>query len=310
MEYKPYLSNSILVSRLGFGGWPLGNLYHGVQMTKDEGIDLIQEALQHGINFFDTAPNYALGKSEEILGMALKNVRNQVVINSKFGHKEDDSFDFSENAIKPSIIRSLKRLQTNYIDSILLHNPSFEILEGKTNHFNVLESIKREGLIKGYGVSIDTKEELEATLKLKHIDVIELLYNVFFQSTRDMLNQIKEKKIALIIKVPLDSGWLTGSYHKDTVFSGIKERWTKEDKNRRADLVEKLKKIIDNRPLNDYAMSFLLSYDAVTTVIPGIRTKSQLYDHLNAYKFKMDKNLKLKFEDFYDTHIKDHPLPW
>jgi aryl-alcohol dehydrogenase-like predicted oxidoreductase len=310
MDYKTYLKDGILVSRLGFGAWPLGNIHHGIRMTVDEGVALVQKAFEAGINFFDTAPNYADGHSEIILGIALKNIRNQVVINTKFGHSENDISDFSESSIRPSIERSLKKLQTDYLDSILLHNPSFDILLGKTNHFKVLEDLRKEGLIKGYGVSIDTKDELEATLKLDRIDVIELLFNVFFQSTRELLDQMKEKGIALVIKVPLDSGWLTGSYHESSTFSGVKARWTQDDKNRRSKLVSELKALIGPHSMNACALGFLFSYDAITTVIPGMRNIGQLKDHLDAYQFDFPKEFKQTFERFYDQHIKEKPLHW
>lgn len=310
MQYRDYLNSKVKASRLGFGALPLGNISRGKKMTLEEGVNLVRSAYEKGITFFDTAPNYANGESETILGVALKDVRDKVIINSKFGHKEDDTYDFSELEIRPSIIRSLNRLNTTYLDSILLHNPSFDILEGKTNHFDVLESLRQEGLIRGYGVSIDTKKELIEVLKQNKVSVVELLYNVFFQSTRDLLDQIKNQGIALIIKVPLDSGWLTGAYDEHTVFDGIKERWTKHDIKRRSWLVSELKTIIKDGSLNDHAISFLLSYESVTTVIPGMRNISQLEDHIKASKFMISHDIKDRFEKFYDEHIKDNPLVW
>ena len=310
MKLKPYLKNSIHVSQLGFGAWPLGNEEHGVRMSEAQGISLVTQAIESGINFFDTAPNYAYGRSETILGLALKEIRNQVVINTKFGHKADGTFDFSEKAIRPSILESMHRLKTGYIDSILLHNPSMDILMGQTGHFSILEDLKNEGLIKGYGVSIDTVLELEATLKHLSVDVIELLYNVFSQATRHLLDQIKEKNIALIIKVPLDSGWLTGKFNETSKFTGIRSRWTLEDIKRRSHLTGALKKIVKDDVLTPYALGFLWSYDAITTVIPGIRTKEQLMDHLASFEKPFSKELKTSFEAFYDQHIKGNPLPW
>lgn len=133
MDYRHYIDGSIAISRLGFGAWPLGSKHHRQQMSIADGVSLVQSAFNQGINFFDTAPNYGLGLSETILGIALKDVRKSVVINSKFGHHEDDTYDFSENSIRLSVERSLKRLQTNYLDSLLLHNPSMDILAGKRN---------------------------------------------------------------------------------------------------------------------------------------------------------------------------------
>ncbi len=309
MEKRPYLDD-VRVGRLGFGAWPLGNTAHGKTMTEEEGVTLVREAIKKGINFFDTAPNYAGGRSETILGRAVEGIRDKVVINTKFGHHPDGRIDFGEERIMPSLEGSMKRLRTDHLDSVILHNPGMDVLQGKTEHFAILDSLRTQGLIKGYGASIDTKEEIEAVLAQDGVGVIELLYNVFFQATRPMLEKIKERGVALIIKVPLDSGWLTGKYDKDSTFTDIRSRWTKEDKQRRHDLVERLKALVGDDDLTPHAMGFLWSYDAITTVIPGIRSLEQLEKHIAATQVDFPAEHKKAFEDFYDKHIAKNPLPW
>lgn len=298
------------ISELGFGAWPLGNTSRGVKMSFEGGVSLVRKALDMGVTFFDTAPNYALGESEEILGEALKGRREEVVINSKFGHNEFDEMNFSSEEIVPSIKRSLKRLQTDYLDSILLHNPSIDVLKGETDHFRVLKKAKEDGLIRSYGVSIDSKEELLAVLEHGDVEVIELLFNIFFQDNRDVLDQVKEKGISLIIKVPLDSGWLTGTYHHKITFTGVKSRWTEEERIRREHLVTELRNIIGEERLTKYTIGYILSHDAVTTVIPGIRTIAQLEEHVAATTYQMPEELKRKIEKFYDEKIRKNPLSW
>ena len=298
------------ISELGFGAWPLGNTSRGVKMSFENGVALVKKALDEGITFFDTAPNYAHGESEKILGEAMKGRREEVTINSKFGHSEFDQMNFSSDEIIPSIKRSLERLQTNYLDSILLHNPSMDVLKGETNHYRVLKEAKKQGFIKTFGVSIDSRAELMTVLENGDVEVIELLFNIFFQENRDLLDKVKEKGISLIIKVPLDSGWLTGTYHHKIAFSGVKSRWTKENRIRREHLVDEVRKIVGEEKITKYAIGYILSYDAVTTVIPGIRTINQLEDHLEAVTYQMSEAEKKKLEDFYDDKIKSNPLPW
>ncbi len=310
MMKKSYGKQKTSVSLLGFGAWPLGNQAYGKTMTENEGIALINKALEAGVNFFDTAPNYANGRSEMILGQALKGRREEVVINSKFGHHPDGTIDFDENKIAASLKGSLERLKTDYLDSLLLHNPSMDVLAGKTKHFDILKDLKQKGLIKAYGVSIDTETELKAVLKRNDIEVIELLFNIFSQSTRHLLDQIKEQNIALIIKVPLDSGWLSGKYHKDSRFTDIKQRWRKADLIRRDNLIKQLEKTLNDRISPKYALGFIKQYDAVTTIIPGIRNQAQLKDHLKAIDFAFPKDLKAKLEHYYDAYIAPDPLPW
>lgn len=296
------------ISRLGFGAWPLGNISKGVVMSEAEGIALVQQAYQQGVNYFDTAPNYSGGQSEVILGHALKEVRKDVVINTKVGHTLDGELDFSEAALLSSLEGSLKRLQTSYVDSLLLHNPGLDILAGKTGHFELLKSLKKSGKILGFGVSIDTYEELKLVLKQDQIDVIELLYNVFAQDARPLLEKVHKRHISLIIKVPLDSGWLTGHYTQKTEFNDIRSRWTPEVKARRHSLVESLKELVGDANLTPYAMGFLYAYPEVTCVIPGVRTQAQLEEHVKIRP--ISKELKNTFETFYDQHIQDSPLPW
>jgi aryl-alcohol dehydrogenase-like predicted oxidoreductase len=310
MKTQSYPNTTKTASRLGFGAWPLGNKAHGKTMTESEGIALVKEALNNGITFFDTAPNYALGKSETILGKALKGHRSEVIINTKFGHHASGEINFDPASIRPSLMQSLTRLQTSYVDSLILHNPDHAILSGKTEHFDILRDLKSEGLIHENGVSVDTKEELDLVLKRDDIDVIELLFNIYAQATSTHLNDIKKRGIALIIKVPLDSGWLSGKYTKDSVFTDIRSRWTEANLKRRHELTNKLKAIVNDENLIPYALGFIWSFDAVTTVIPGIRNSKQLEEHVKSEAREFPLSLKEKLIDFYNEHIKDNPLPW
>jgi aryl-alcohol dehydrogenase-like predicted oxidoreductase len=307
---KNKYNNKKMISELGFGAWTLGNTSRGKKMSFDDGVLLVRRAFHEGITFFDTSPNYALGESEKILGEALKDYREEVTINSKFGHDEFGHINFSSDEIIPSIKRSLKRLKTDYLDSVLLHNPSMDILKGETEHFVQLKKAKEQGLIRAFGVSIDSREELLAVLKYSELDVIELLFNIFFQENRDLLENVNAKGISLIIKVPLDSGWLTGTYHQNIAFTGVKSRWTKENLIRREYLVDKVRDIVGENHLTKYAIGYILSYDAVTTVIPGIRTITQLEDHLTAVQYQMPLEEKKQLETFYDLNIKNNPLSW
>jgi aryl-alcohol dehydrogenase-like predicted oxidoreductase len=310
MEKRIYTEKSPKISRLGFGAWPLGNYAHDHQMTDEEGVLLVKEAVKLGINFFDTAPNYGLGKSETILGKAIKGIRENVVINTKFGHQANGEINFDANHIKKSIQDSLERLQTDYIDSVILHNPDISILEGKTDHISILKELKKEGTIRAYGVSVDLPKEIETVLQHIDIDIIEILFNVFSQANKHYFKQLKEKGIKIIVKVPLDSGWLTGKYNHHSTFDDIRKRWTQTDKNRRHDLVKKLEHIIQEPLQPKYAIAYVLSFPEITTVIPGIRNIKQLKDHYNSMNYTLSNEIKKDFENLYDNEIAKNPLPW
>lgn len=303
-------SNEKSFERIGFGAWQLGNQDLFDKMSVDEGIKLVKNATERGVRFFDTAPGYGNGLSETILGLALKDIRDEVFINSKFGHRADGTSNFDVSAMESAVNDSLVRLKTTYLDSLILHNPSFEILQGKTGHFQEMKRLKSLGLIHHYGVSIDTYDELKAVLSHTDADVIELLFNVFSQSCIPLFADIKRRNILLIIKVPLDSGWLTGKYDENTVFKGVRTRWSGEDIQRRLNLTKRLKTLLNDNELTKYALSFILSFDAVSVVIPGTRTLNQLETNLSALSYTMPEAIKKALMQFYQDEIKNNPLPW
>lgn len=298
------------INRLGFGSWQLGNTDFWGYMSIDEGIELVRAAIDKGINFFDTAPGYAAGMSEWIIGSATNDQREKVFINTKLGHTADGETDFSVSSLREQIYESLERLETNYLDSILLHNPSMDILEGKTDHFEELAKIKEEGMIRNYGVSIDTYEELKAVLDHIEVDMVEILFNVFFQSPSQLFRQAHQKGIKLIAKVPLDSGWLTGKYDEFSEFDGIRSRWDDETIQRRASLIRDVKEITGADDLTKYAIAFVLSFPEITAVIPGIKNIEQLNDHIANANFVLPQEIKEKLIELYETKIKDNPLYW
>lgn len=313
MEYRAYVEGTPPISVIGFGAWQLGNNVDWRGMTDSEAIDLVHMAIGEGINYFDTAPNYGHGKSEELLGKALKKVkRDTVVINTKFGHHSDGHLDFSVQAVRASIEGSLKRLDTDYIDSVLFHNPPTDLLkvEGNTQ-YEILEQLKKEGKILSYGASLDTKDDMECFMQHTDGQVIEAFFNVLHQDARYAFEMAKKKNVKIIAKIPLDSGWLSGKYHRDSVFEGIRSRWTKEDIITRADLVDQLRELpVEGQSLAQFAISYCIAYDEVTTVIPGIAGTDQLMINVEALKYPMDQKTVKWLEAFYEQEVKAKKLVW
>lgn len=302
--------HEIMKHRPGMGSWQLGSDGTWSAMSKQEGIELAKTAFASGIRLFDTAPGYSNGMSETILGEALKDVRDQVFLVSKFGHRADGSSDFSSASIEGAIRESLKRLQTNRLDALLLHNPPFSILEEKTDHFDVLRELKNKGLIRSFGVSCDTVAEMKACLNIEGLEVLEVLCNVFFQELTPLFPVAQEQGIAVIAKVPLDSGWLTGKYDADSVFSGVRSRWLTDDILRRAALVKKLKAIAGDDDLTALSLGFLTSLPGLANVIPGIRSKRQLTELMEASRFRPNPSQISQIKELYRRDIAERPLPW
>lgn len=310
MNKRPYNSSGLSVSEIGFGAWQLGNTIDWAGMDDQTAFALVHEALDQGINFFDTAPNYALGRSEELLGIALKGRRDQVVINTKFGHHADGT-DYSAGRIRGSLEGSLKRLQTDYVDSIILHNPPFAYLNGDAPHYEILEKLKTEGKIRAYGASVDSSKEMFEVLGATDSGVLEVMYNIFYQETSLAFAAAQEKQVALIVKIPLDSGWLSGKYNAQSRFDGIRGRWSLETIRRRAALLERIQFITnETTSMTQAALRFILAHPAVTTVIPGTRTLEQLKENASASEATMPNEHVERLRDLWEREIKGNDLGW
>ncbi|MFY8003309.1 MAG: aldo/keto reductase [Chitinophagaceae bacterium] len=313
MIYNKYIKYSAPISQIGFGAWQLGIQSGWKNLTDSEAEKMVNKALEFGINFFDTAPNYGNGTSEERLGKALKAVdRDKIVINTKFGHTDSGKTNYSADSIRSSVEGSLRRLKMDYVDSILIHNPPLAYLNGNQNdHYEIFEKLITEGKIKGYGASLDSFEEMTMLMNTTQSTVIEAFFNILHQDAANAFAQAKAQEVAIIAKIPLDSGWLSGKYHAESVFNDIRSRWSAHDIQTRAQLVERVKEILSvNEKLSQKSIAFCLSYDAVKTVIPGNVCVEQLTSNVESANEPLSAELVKKLEEFYYNEVKPLNIPW
>ena len=313
MKYNEYIKQSTLVSEMGLGAWQLGANSGWKRMSEKDAIDMVCKSVEAGINFFDTAPNYGYGTSETRLGKALKNYdRSKIVINTKFGHTDSGVTNFNSDYIRASLEGSLQRLQTDYVDSFLIHNPPSHYLDGNLNaHYEILERLQKEGKIRAYGASLDTYDEIKLFIETTNCGVVEVFFNILHQDAARAFNLAKKKGVGIIVKIPLDSGWLSGKYHAESTFNDIRSRWSRNDIKTRADLIDKVRRIINNDDsLVQTAISFCLAYESVSTVIPGNTTMTQLESNLDSMNKPISRELVLKLEEFYQNEVKGLNLPW
>ena len=313
MHRRKLGSTGLEVSEIGFGAWQLCNSDSWGGMDEPTALRLVDEAIDGGINLFDTAPNYADTKSERILGRALQNKRDKVILVSKFGHTPEGPKDFSVDWFWKSLEASLGRLRTDYLDVLLLHNPPSEIYAGTDPVWAALEEARVQGKIMHYGASLDFAVEVEECLANTNSEVLEVLFNVFHQDVRRALEAVSEHSAGIITKVPLDSGWLTGRFDANSQFEGIRARWSREEIAQRAELVSEIAWLVeDGAELAHKAIGFLLSYDEVSCVIPGMRTQQQLASNLAAADCHLSLDERTRLEAFWDqiTDEGSKLLPW
>lgn len=287
MKYKPLGKSGIKVSEIGFGAWTIALNWWGKEIDEAEAKRMLKKAYDLGINFFETGDMYGKGKSERLIGEVFKDMRNEIIISTKYGydfekidqigHKElPQRFDaeFTDNALN----NSLKRLQTDYIDVYGLHNP-------KLNHihddkiFQTLDKKIREGKIKTYQVALGpaigwTREGLDA-MERGNISAVQTVYNILEQSPgNELMKKAVNKDVGILVRVPDASGILTGKVNVDTKIDEKDHRSVRKGEWIKASLekVEQLKPIAKRNGLNitELAIKFILSKKGVASVLPTV----------------------------------------
>ena len=186
------------------------------------------------------------------------------------------------------------------------------MLDGNQNdHYEILERLQEEGKIKAYGASVDFENEINTLLNTTNAKVIQSFFNILHQDCTRSFDLIQAKGATVIAKIPFDSGWLTGKYNADSVFTGVRDRWSADEKRTRAGLVDRVKEIVSgHRSLISAALTFCTSFDAVSTVIPGAVSEKQLLDNLEAMKTPLQARVVDRLQTFYEQEVRALKLPW
>ncbi len=311
MAYRAFGSTGIEVSAIGFGAWQLGRSAEWpTGPAPDEAVRLVHAALDAGVTFIDTAPGYAGGQSEANIGSALRGGRRDgVVLCTKVGHSPDGGTDWSADAVEPSILRSARAMGVDRIDVVVLHNPPPEVLAGDGGHYDVLARLRDRGLVRAFGTSVDTGSDVDAT---PAGDAVEVRLSALYQEPWEAVARAGDRGAGVIVKVPLESGWLSGRYGPDAVFTDVRGRWSADDVAVRARLVDELRGLLPaGVALPGAALRFLLAHDAVSTVIPGTRSLEHLHASVAAAAAgPLDAETVAAVRAWYADRLGAAPLDW
>ncbi len=292
MRYRRLGKTDLQVSELGFGAWAIGGNKHGHSYgptDQGESLRAIRRAFELGCTFFDTADIYGHGLSEKLLHQALQSHRQACIIATKVGN---DFYhgpfrkNFDPDYIRFALEKSLERLQTDYIDLYQFHNPPLMMLE-RGEHYEILETLKAEGKIRYYGVSVHDAYEGMMAIETGKPDVIQVVYNLLRQDAREeLLPLAAERDVGVIVREPLASGMLTGKYGPDATFGegDFRTEWPQEYLAFQAQLVDKLRflAIEGQRTLAQAALRLVLDEPAVSVTIPGAKTVAQVDENIAA----------------------------
>lgn len=249
--------------------------------TKDDAVMIIRSAIEKGINFIDTADLYGFGENESWIGEALRHDREHVILATKVGNRWEEgnsgwTWDPSKEYIKNAVKRSLKRLNTDYIDLYQLHGGTIDDPIEET--IEAFEELKKEGVIRYYGLSSIRPNVIKKYLSLSSIVSVMLPYSLLDRRGEELFPLFQKHGISVIARGPLAQGVLTEDSAKKTPEKGVLHYTKQEIFNLNEQIVSTLPK----RTITETALQFVLSEPTVATVIPGASTLLQLENNLEA----------------------------
>ena len=321
MKYRKFGSLDWNVSEIGLGCWQIGADWGEVR--EDKAKEVLKSSFDNGVNFFDTADVYGMGRSEKFVGEFIKSVSERIYVATKAGRQINPHVAkgyYDKELMESYVDQSLSNLNVETIDLLQMHCPPTEVYSSD-HTFDMLDHLVSKGKIQHYGFSVQTVDEALACIKRPNTKSIQVIFNIFRQKPAEKLFEIaKEKKVAIIVRVPLASGLLTGKFSKDSSFApddhrnyningdafDVGETFSGVNFNKALDAVEDLKNILPTDiTLSQLSLRWILMHDAVSVVIPGAKNKDHVNlntssSNINEISSLMDKISNIYTEYFFD----------
>jgi aryl-alcohol dehydrogenase-like predicted oxidoreductase len=294
MKYRKLGSTGLQVSEIGFGAWGIGGRTEGETSygDTDDAIsrEAIKRALDQGVTFFDTSNVYGVGHSEFLLGEVLAKHRNDVVLATKAGFVSyDRPADFSPANLRSSLDGSLRRLKTEFVDLLQLHNPPIALLRSRPEVLATLRALQHEGRIRAFGLSTKSPDEARAAIEEFGVSVVQANFNMLDLRALDcgLLDLATAPGVAVIARTPLCFGFLSGGIKPDQNFPTGDHRnsWPRAQIARWCEGTERLHAVIsssDSGTPVQVALRWCLSFPAIATVIPGMLTPHEVDENIAA----------------------------
>lgn len=320
MKFRNFSNLGWQVSEIGLGCWAIGSEWGDVSTV--DARDVLKTSLDNGINFFDTADVYGDGRSERFVGDLLKSTSEKIYVATKSGRRLNphtpDGYNIKN--IEEFIDRSLINLGVDCIDLLQLHCPPSETCS-RVETYEMMDEIVKKGKIANYGVSVEKVSEAMDAIKFPNVKSIQIIFNIFRQKPCELFfKEAVKKNVAIIARVPLASGLLTGKMNKDSSFPDndhrnyningdafdVGETFSGVNFTKGLNAVERLEKFIPSDfTLTDLALKWILMHREVSVVIPGAKNKLQASNNVKASELnEIDSITMSKINLVYDDLIK------
>jgi aryl-alcohol dehydrogenase-like predicted oxidoreductase len=320
MQFRNFSDSGESVSEIGLGTWQLGADWGDLDDALAERI--LAQAVDSGVTFFDTADVYGKGLSETRIGRFIKPHASKLFIATKIGRFPEPGGDknISLKQFRLHTENSLKRLGVEALDLTQVHCLPTETLK-QGDLFEWLRTLKKEGKIKRFGLSVESMEEARICLEQEGVSSLQIIFNIFRQKPiTELFDQAKAKGVALIVRLPLASGLLSGKFKTRSTFPNNDHRNYNQNGDqfnvgetfagipfaKGVELTDNFKPLIPKEMTSaQMALRWVLDFDAVTVVIPGATTPEQAKLNCSASDLSpLPEELHRKLQAFYETQAR------
>lgn len=311
------------VSEVGLGCWQIGGDQWG-DVAEADALAVLRAAADAGVSFLDTADVYGAGRSEELVGRFLKERgRANFFVASKFGRFPRPGMpgNFAPKVIREHTENSLKRLGVERLDLTQLHCLPMEQLK-RAEVWDAVYALQREGKIARFGASVESVAEADECLNQPGCESLQIIFNIFRQTpeTGGLLDRCAKQGVAVVVRLPLASGLLTGKYTPATTFAPDDHRTNNRNGEKfnvgetfaglgfetGLEMVEKLKALVpEGYSLPQLALRWCLDHPAVTTIIPGARNPTQAKANAAASDLPpLPEGTRAQLREFFGDEVK------
>jgi aryl-alcohol dehydrogenase-like predicted oxidoreductase len=285
------------ISEISFGAWAIGGAWG--QVTDEESLAALNQAIDSGINFLDTADVYGNGRSHRLIGKLKKARKEEIIVATKVGRRlpKQTVEGYSRANLTSWVEYNLLDLNTEVLDLVQLHCPPTDAYY-HPEIFGVLDDLVQAGKIRYYGVSVERVEEALKAMEYPNLQSVQLIFNCFRQRPSELFfAQARLKQVGILARVPLASGLLTGKFRADTKFEAddhrnfnrqgqrfdVGETFSGVDFKTGLEAVKRLRPLVpEGATMAQFALRWIIDQPGVSVVIPGARNPGQVAGNVGA----------------------------
>jgi aryl-alcohol dehydrogenase-like predicted oxidoreductase len=297
MRYRPLGRTGWRVSEISFGAWAIGGSWG--QVSDEESLATLHKAVECGVNFIDTADVYGDGRSERLIAKFKKERNEEIIVATKAGRRlpRQTEVGYSRENLTSWVEDSLRNLSTDCLDLLQLHCPPTSLYQ-HAEVFGILDDLAKAGKIRYYGVSVEKVEEALRAIQHPQVQTVQIIFNCFRQRpAEEFFSEAKHRRVGILARVPLASGLLTGKFNSASNFPAddhrnfnrhgkafdVGETFSGVDFKIGLEAVEELRRLAPaSVSMSEFALRWILMFDAVTCAIPGGKRPEQVSDNCRA----------------------------